>query len=295
MPGDENTIPIEEALPEAREVEEQLQKGFNLSDLPKEGFGKITDNWRFLRDTYGLRNIRVAPVSEADHPSVAGGELDFEEAIVAFGVLRAELSKYPPDFIKSLDISTVRILRNLNLKGEDDMRLEEVAGVALETGVLYIALMPERNPEFYARTIHHELAHIADYEEYELKDKFALGELLDAVNDSLLDLRWRACSPGNMFRYKGKRWRESEEAGEFGPEGFATPYGTVNPKEDRATVIEYLMTRTGALLDRCSTDKILADKVKFVLKLFERRTNGAMGIEYFARLAEEGPDGIVWN
>lgn len=261
-------------------------------DRTQPNYKELLEDWRYLRRTYGLK-LSLRKINQSDQEHLAAERMTFSDAVEAVHILREEISKYPPSYIAKLQITRVRILEALSkIEDEED---EAVGGLAYEDGDIYIANGWDN--EYYRRTIHHEISHRADYEEFEAKDKIPfIGWLLDEWKDERFNADWSSLNNGGSSVYMHGKWKEwQRDHPGSRPVGFARAYGLKNEGEDRATVTEYLMTATNGLFIKCKSDGVLEAKTQRIISLFDRRTGGLMNEQYFTDLAQGKVNTDYWK
>lgn len=235
-------------------------------------FGKsIALDLRFLREVYGIT------ISALDHVD------DDPEYIKIYGlyqadmwmslqVLRQEIVKYPPDFIRAY-IKKARLASWLSKPHPtNENRQIDIGGLANPSG--YICLGQDyRDESFTRQTTHHEIEHSATLAEEWVDDK----EEVD---------KWLSYNPRKLG-YIGDRYWDIPESQRriFKTKGFASLYGRKDVLEDRATVAEILMANPEEAYKRGENDSELKSKVEHLKGDYARRTNGKMGERYFDDLA----------
>lgn len=279
----QSSVPSSESHPNTiSDLKALLGIRFGKQVENKSLFKQVCDDWRYLRKEYGM-NLSLSKLNAKDEKSLLADRMTFEEAVEAVKILRQEISKYPPSYVKSLDITRFRVLETLTRKNfEDD---ESIGGTANYEGEIYVANGDIES--FYRQTIHHEISHRADYEQSELRDKIPfIGWLLDEIKDEMFDADWAKLNPKGKDVYLRNNWRRYREMHPgVRPKGFIRPYGSKNQGEDRATIAEILMTNPQYLFRLNKNDKVLHKKTHRMIELYKQRTNGLMDEAYFADLA----------
>lgn len=230
-----------------------------------EAMWQLKDNLAFLRDTYGIRvklsrgttgDLETATFKRWTAPSIA-----LQDAVI----LRRELVKYPPEFIKFCGITRLRFVQNLSLEDHEYWEgSKDVGGLASPSGSVYIASYGED-------TIHHEIFHRADQQSGELNEK--------------QQRKWKKLNRlSNPYLYRAY-WNMSwQDRTKLPIDGFARGYGRVDVWEDRATVAELLMSDLKKLEQKAEEDEVLANKVKRVVIDLHRWSGGRMNKQYFEDL-----------
>jgi len=120
-------------------------------------------------------------------------------------------------------------------------------------------------PEF----VHHEFAH----------------QICSGIRKS----DWLALHPG--AHYNGEAWKELRAV----PAGFADQYGTMDYIEDIGTVAEILFSDSTRVIQRASSDPILAKKVQFLKNWYEEQSNGLLNDEYWQALERGQVSESYWG
>ncbi len=211
---------------------------------------------KFLKDRYGVL-VETGSVTPQERVGVDGKPIYIEgtalsssEELEVLRTLRQEIIKYPPDFIREMNLRTFRFLKdyrwgiNKTADGMSDTNSRRVCLSYLETGWwnLFGLIYQDR----IARTIHHEIAHfiITCYGKIHSlanwNDTYPLGTdpyiyTWDYTRDPFTD----------------KFWMSIKE--ELFPLGFARGYGKINQNEDIATVSEAIFTNNTDTIIRART------------------------------------------
>jgi len=242
--------------------------GFSVSEIYKRAAGSVARDTELIMDRYGIR-VETGERVEGDLDDVAFESISNPIALAQhLGLMKAILGCYPPDFIRFCNITQARVADTLTLSG--DPYLEEshsVGGVADSSGPIYVAALRA------ARNTHHEILHRADQQSGEL----TASKLLD----------WAQINPSGYLGYMGEGYYKVPEAER--PHiphgyGFISSYSRVDIFEDRATIMEVLMTNPKRLQELTSEDKILAEKTRVLMEDLERWSGGRMDNQYFKDL-----------
>jgi hypothetical protein len=151
------------------------------------------------------------------------------------------VSAYPEAFLSASAFEHVALCKAL---GHEDDQGEPPAGAAdpthrrLMVNVGY--LVTSQNEREVEQVMHHELFHLFD------------------ILDIGADVEWAALVP------PGFTYRDPADRSKPRPDGFITPYGTTNEREDRATIFEYLMARPEELCKVAADDPIVAAKTTLI-------------------------------
>jgi hypothetical protein len=235
----------------------------------------IRDDLRFIHDRFGLQVAmhRRSPKETKDFVHL--DKLNLCEAEGALQMIREELIKYPPEYVRNLGIARFRLVDDIWRVGSG-----EVHGVAFEEGQLYTSIGGTDVQDREA--LHHEAWHFGDYSHSEFQHVIPIiGKGIDSVRDAIMDVQWAKLNDPE-FEYVGDNidWSISE------PKGFAREYGAMSPWEDRATVAEALMTNAAKLLHRGKTDPLLRRKTERIIQTYHHRSHGKMNDHFFQDLID---------
>jgi hypothetical protein len=276
---------LRDELQERLFVDNIIGDGKEKPSEPK--LDQILSDIRFIRDRYGIRPT-MHDLNSKDQPGVKAEQMDFKDAVEAVKIFREELTKYPPKMIRDSGINQFRIMKNLNINGGSPSEI--ILGVAFEPGEIYVA-NGDRSLS-YRQTIHHEFWHRFDYQRYELKGKVPFLKWVDDIRDARIDLKWEGVCKKYGMSYTGNDWRSLPNTR---PEGFINEYSTTSSKEDRASIAQLLMTQPGDLASLCQNDKLLAEKVRMLKKLYFKDSKSKMNKHYFKDLADGKVDEEYWD
>lgn len=230
-----------------------------------EAIWQLKDNLPLLRDAYGIR-IRLGRGLTGDLETVTFKRWTTPSiALEDVSILRRELAKYPPEFIRFCGITQFRFVQNLSLEDHEYWEgSKDVGGLASSRGPVYIASYGEN-------TIHHEIFHRADQQSGELNDK--------------KQRKWKKLNRlSNPYLYRAYWDMSEEDQSKLPVSGFARRYGRVDIWEDRATVAELIMSNLGKLEQRTEEDEVLANKTKRITIDLYRWSGGRMNEQYFEDL-----------
>ena len=213
---------------------------------------RVKANVQFMKDQYGIDVEMHRIVKEEKTEMVDLKKLGLVEALRATNRIREEIVKYPPSYIKGIDIKKFRLLRSITHK-----RHHDVGGLAFTGGDVYIT---GGSSDVYDRQVlHHELFHRRDYEHSELKESVpVIGHIIDIIRERMLDHNWATLNSKGRDVYARESFQTVSQAYPLThrPLGFARTYGLKTEWEDRATVAEYLMTNPEWLLREGETDRV---------------------------------------
>lgn len=278
-------VHLRDELQERQFVENITGDNKEIVTGPK--FDQILTDIRFIRDRYGIRP-KMHDLNSKDQPGVNAEQMDFTEAVEAVQIFREELAKYPPEMIKGSGINQFRIMKNLNINGGSPSVI--FLGAAFEPGEIYVANGDKSLS--YRQTIHHEIWHRFDYQRYELKDKVPFLKWVDDIRDAHIDLKWEDVCKKYGIAYTGDDWKSLPVTR---PEGFINQYSTTSSKEDRASIAQLLMTKPAYLASLCESDKLLAEKVRMLKKLYFKDSKGKMNKHFFKDLADGKVGEDYWD
>jgi len=224
---------------------------------------------RFLKDGCGVR-LRMGRKTPFDdqHGIEVLDKMDLHQAVFTVGELAKEVTKYPPNLIRRSGLKVIRIVEGI--KGDPVYSAPGWGGFYdSDTRTIYVIDICIDD------TFHHEFAHCLDN--------------LEDARDSLT--LWKKTFPkkdyvGDGFIDERSIPRKS---------GFVRPYGRVNPSEDRATVLEWLMTSDALISDRLKTDKILGHKVELMKNFLLEISGGLMDKHFFEDFNEGKVNRGYWD
>lgn len=252
-----------QAIPRSLQLNEHGRTWWQQAEW--EAIWQLKDNLEFLRDTYGIR-VKLGRGTTGDLGTVTfkrwtAPSIALQDAII----LRRELIKYPPEFIKFCGITRLRFVQNLSLEDHEYWEGSKgVGGLASPSGPVYIASYGED-------TIHHEIFHRADQQSGELNKK--------------KQRKWKKLNRfSNPYLYRTYWDMSWQDRSKLSIDGFARGYGRVDVWEDRATIAELLMSDLQKLEKRTEEDEVLANKVKRVAIDLSHWSGGRMSEQYFEDL-----------
>ena len=282
-------------LPRTQSLKDRVKNFFSRQKEPvfveNIPFRLMRDDLRFLKHKYGIRVAmhRLIPHENGDVSKIE--RLSVQEAVRSLDIIREEMAKYPPEYIRGLGITRFRIVDDLFHKYKKE---EQVGGLAFEKGYIYVATGDDEN--YFRQSLHHELFHHFDFRhsEYKRKIKF-FGRYIDLVRDANLDSEWHALNPKGT-KYIGKGYKELQDKNpNMRPTGFAKYYGLKDVLEDRATIAEMLMTNPVMLMKVAKEDAVLMEKIDKIIILFYKRTGGRMDQRYFRDLFDSNVAEGYWD
>lgn len=244
----------------------------------------LVDDLRFLRKTYGL-TIEMEKRGPRDPNTIINvDKLSIQEAFDAVEIVRQEIIKYPPSYIKNLNIERFRLtkgLTRLNTKSDGIEEHQRVGGLAYRNEkYLYVTY---QEISHLRETFHHELYHRRDHEDemVSVRDRIT-GFFKGGLEYERFRKQWKKLNP---HAYAGDKYIELAKGQHYAIiKGFARYYGVADHYEDRATVAELLMTNIKNLIARAQTDEVLAAKVNMLVKKFGKQTDNQMDLQYFRDL-----------
>ncbi len=249
---------------------------------------RIREAENFLRATYAVSASGDCISYEEAATGLSGRELSRRHYAQALGRLSRELEKYPDDAITKLRIRNLRLVEELYVGGKrrggcTNLRRgtsETVIDIFISADRQYrkgfvFSLFAERPAD--AEKIHHELYHA-----------WRLAEPEKTVDDE----KWSRINPGGK-----KAYVESMEVAEslWFRRGFACPYGMLNPRDDRATVAELLMSNPWHANFISRRDSVLEAKIRQVKKDYDAWTDGRIDRKYWETAALGPIDRKYWR
>ena len=210
---------------------------------------------RDLGDRYGFQIITNASVHD-EH--ICFDELTDTQKDLLAALLAREFGLYSKEVLQLCGLKRIILAQNLTASGKRLAGMAEL-GLWLVGSIVLDAAILGREEENKGETIHHELFHAIDYRD----------DLSHYVDTDWVHLN----APG--FRYNADlsfvdmppfdhRDVELPEA------GFLNTYSTQNPYEDKATVYAALIIRYHDVMDKASTDEILARKVAYMKRMLNK-------------------------
>ncbi len=217
--------------------------------------------------------------------SVSYDTTPYSEAVVPVSSIRRELGLYPPQYIRSLNLKRIKIVRNLS-ESSYGGQIKDIGAIpVIKQGFLY--LNDDGDPLQLIQSIHHELSHFTD------------GDI-SPIWGRRKRKEWVELNPKGAAAYKvvpdyiSDRSVEGER-----PQGFVSLYGTFSPEEDRAQVASVLMTMARApgdylkrLMER---DKVLGAKVLATIAGIRQRSGTAIRGTYLEDLQSKKVDEDYWD
>jgi hypothetical protein len=260
---------------------------------------QLKGDLKYLKDRYGLRIIMGRLNSQDDPDIVSIKKLSLLEAVTAVRVLREEIIKYPPEYIRYSKVDTVRLVRDLVCQNKRHPKGESLDGLAVyEDHLVYFSTNNGDMLDF-RDTIHHDLFHMSDDEASDLEQEasvisllasiifkspplYLLGKQILSFINFLREYNWASLNPKGKAAYIGDDYQQLSEP----PDGFVSDYGTYDLYEDRSTVAALLMTDIKEALLSAENDDILQKKIIDIMGLFKIRSLGRMDSQYFNDLLQ---------
>jgi hypothetical protein len=251
---------------------------------------EIRQREAWLDGNYGLRFDFGPVTAKESHHKIDGMQLSLVERMDLLGWTKAEVVKYPPDFISDLFRSTsVRVLKGISV---DTHLPNTVGGLTMQTqqgSRVYLSLL-SGNPDLFLSgldpflvkaSLHHEFHHAAD-----IRD----GSSVD-------NPEWAAINPAGDQAYNKNR---SEQVSGFSlpftnPPGFANNYGQTDEDEDQATVAEWMLNYYNQISEKAIGDAVLSRKIVEIKNRYAVWTNGRMDEQYWADLSNNKVDIKYWS
>jgi len=241
---------------------------------------KIKEKYGF-EVSFTVPNDYVNQINNGHTMYVTGEPLNAIEKRDGIMLLFLAVSVYPPEYIKNIGLEKIVLVNDLRIAKFSNLPKDSqksVAGFTDAQNNFYISFSAGTiggwlNDFMVNEGIHHELYHLANYKEdgnvYIDRDWFNLNP--DGENDydiyrSSDGKLHRGEIPGEIVADKIKRRARHV--------GFSETYGMTDIAEDKATIAEALITHNTEIMEKCSKDKILAEKVKRIKADYYKWTQG---------------------
>jgi hypothetical protein len=170
---------------------------------------------------------------------------DSEDVEVVLPLIEKALSEYPQSLIGKIRMTKVMVCKNLEWDGEQFLGLAKID----ESSMYIDAKGSLGKVDYLVSAIHHELFHFVDYE---LSLETANDQTWESLNHQGF-----AYAPGPL----GARRIRHTTAPDASLAGFVNKYSTFGPKEDKAEVFSFMMSRPDYVRLRMESDSILRLKV----------------------------------
>lgn len=207
----------------------------NYGQLPKlpealKDAGKLADE---IKETYGITILLGSQVADPCAFTGCKAQINEDAAQItaALNTLKTELAKYPSDFFTQLQDSAENGELVFCLTGTIEEPVDSVGVTRWNRGHCYLTV--DVTAADMEKTIHHEIWH---------------GVEMLLPTDAFDPALWNVFLPNN-YRYYGKYDKGYEEltpwtyTGGAGKKSyFVSPYARINVYEDRACIMEYVMT-----------------------------------------------------
>lgn len=229
---------------------------------------KKEEDLAFLRNNYGLE-IEMGRQSDEDSPWL--GSLNRVDPYYQPRVVRnivEEISKYPPEFIRNIGLKNIRVSNGLQLK--DDVTGSDGFAPA-ELPMIYVSMT---DIDEMRSTLHHEIFHRGDF-------AFWGGSFIRETMGLFYDFSWISLNPKGFDHYSREKYDSIMALKTPEPEGFTRYYGTKDEMEDRATLAEEVMMNIGPAKARADDEPAFFRKMRRMMKLYKKRSDGKMNLDYF--------------
>lgn len=228
---------------------------------------------RTFRRMYGFRPKFRRYSQDDERSQLKFDKLNISEAIEVTRILKSELSKYPPQYIRFCHVNEFRVVKNLYSHRENNF----IGGtVDLIKGSVFLS---SEDLNYLKPCLHHELQHVADSRPLRILGSVPIiGRWVANSASRALNEEWNKLNRHRRGTYSRgylsiTAYRNQRD---FDPEGFAKMYGTRDECEDRATIAEVLMSDPSRIRWRLGKDQYLTAKVDRMSAEFNRRSSGLM-------------------
>lgn len=231
-----------------------------------------------VKKMYGV-DIDFSPVSEIEEKyGVQGSVMSPDEKRELVNLIKDEIGKYPPEFIKL--VAKLRKIRGIKGLSHDNTPVAGLTGHDDKT-IFYISSLADDN------TLHHELYHLLE-SQYR-QDIDGWGSLNPSGSDYYHSIR-------NALTFNPLDPRFFESAFPIRqPEGFDRNYSKINEREDRATIAGRLMGDTKLAEQRGRVDTFFRNKVEMIKSHYSKWSNGRMSGQYWKDLSRDKLDFNYWK
>ena len=254
--------------------------------------GKLLEDLKVLDSRYGI-TVELDQISQrkSDKLGFARHVLydTVPEANAALPVsrIREELALYPPEYIHSLKLRRIILVRNLT-ESSFGGKIPEVGGIPIpKQGLMYLDI--GRDAIFMlelAQNLHHELSHFSDKE-------------ISGIRGRKKREEWVRLNPEGSKAYRVvEEYFSNRDLDVERSEGFASLYGTFSLEEDRAEVAKLIMTMApapGYLRMLIQKDEVLASKVKTLLAGIREKSQRRVDEGYLEDLINKRVNENYWD
>ena len=225
----------------------------------------------FLIVQYGLKRI-VVTSQHADEENLEGGYVTLDNIDAAHDVFRPELVlRY--DYNEGTEVPLLYRYR------VEDLPFHVAPDTDLEK------YRQEQNNKLFRRNIHHELGHVfldvpGSEQTPRLEEAAFVAEwsrVFEAYNDQVRMLLKPEAEYTTSQGVKAVKFNLLQSR----PPGFARGYGLDSEREDRATIIEEMMTYYGYSGIESHGDAILNNKISYLKKYYLAASAGLINDEYW--------------
>lgn len=252
----------------------ELTKRFSPHERMRTTETEVARHIDFFKSEYGLE-IDLSGKSPEDEDISFIRPLNINEAKNALEVLRQEIIKYPPEFIRYCDIKALRLVKALRLSEHPRFPTPDilVGGLAHSyTRLMYVSTFDSYKK--VSDTFHHELLHMLDH----AQARRSYEGFEDGVQD--LAREWANLAGGPRV-YLRDNYEYLQRGEPKRPVGFAEKFGKADEHEDRATVATLIQTNLALARQLSTVDKVLDKKIRKVMNDYWIRSAGYMDATYF--------------
>lgn len=255
----------------------EITKRFSPHERMRATEAEVARHIDFFKSEYSLE-IDLSGKSPEDEDISFIRPLNINEAKNALEVLRQEIIKYPPEFIRYCDIKALRLVKGVRLSEHPRFPTPDilVGGLAHPyTRLMYISTFDGYKKA--SNTFHHEILHMSDH----ARARRSYRGFEDGVQD--LDREWANLAGGpRVYLRNNYEYLQRDEPKR--PAGFAEKFGKADEHEDRATVATLIQTNLALARQLSAADKVLDKKIRKVMTDYWIRSAGYMDATYFEDL-----------
>jgi hypothetical protein len=210
---------------------------------------------RLLLSVNGVRVVMGLQLWTTDPTGRLRAELpDAEDVEVVLPLIEKALSEYPQSLIAKIRLTKVVICKNLEWDGKRSLGMAKID----ESSMYIDAKGAIGRVDYLVSAIHHELFHFLDYE---LSLETANDQTWESLNHQGFAY---APGPSGVWRIPHVTAPDASLA------GFLNRYSTFGPKEDKAEVFSFMMSRPDYVRLRMESDSVLRLKVEEMKKRIGR-------------------------
>ena len=268
------------AIAAAPKLRDALLEVTDKSDLEAQAI----EGAKRIKDLYGITVLFEDPFWEKD--GFSSNESLAAEKVRVLGYLESELATYPSSLLSlytRIGFKEITIRADL-LKKQEGMIDEGAVEDAEEHGLPIKKMLLSTNSPLSV----YDLKHGLGWGEKAMFMEIFSHELFHVMDD--FDHEWENEYPPHKYE---SDFNANHVLGRMTNEeipGYAMVYGVTNQQEDRATIYQQLATGNPRLIERCSSDPVLALKVTRIKQYLSRMSETLMDEEYWAVRNKPGFD-----